>query len=227
MNYSISFNDIELRQLEGLLIQPKRDRDGYTVHKIEKSKPDDGWDDWRKKIEKTFDIAQQKKEEFNNKQKETELEKDTKKQSADEKPEKKEQKTSFFYTDPVKWARIRVFDEKGFCCVDFSDHKTLNWFFRDCLWTESTEENSHAQQFIQGMERSLKHWKSTGAITLFDVLFHLHVLDKFTFGERLHFNYFKWDEEHPFDYQLAVTRPDEEHGIEYYAVFSSAPVRRK
>ena len=151
----------------------------------------------------------------------------TKKQSADEKTEKKEQMTSFVEMDPVQWARIRHLQGCGFDRVDFSNHKTLNWFFRECLWTESTEENSHAQQFIQGMERSLKWWKRNGYVTLFDVLYYLGVLDKFTFSERLYFNYFKWDEEHPFNYVLAVTRPDEEHGIEYYAVFSSAPVRRK
>ena len=61
MNYTVSFNDIELRQLEGLLIQPKRDEDGYTVHKIKKSEPGDGWYEWRSSILASFNKAQEKK----------------------------------------------------------------------------------------------------------------------------------------------------------------------
>ena len=61
MEYTFKFNDFELRDLDSILIQPKRDGNGYTVHRVKKSKPGDGWDEWRKKIEKTFDIAQENK----------------------------------------------------------------------------------------------------------------------------------------------------------------------
>lgn len=61
MKYKFEFNDWDLRELDSILIQPKKDGNGYTVHRVEKSKPGDGWDEWRSSIAASFEKAQENK----------------------------------------------------------------------------------------------------------------------------------------------------------------------
>lgn len=61
MDHTIRFTDWELEDLEGILIQPKRDGDGYTVHKVKKSESGDGWYEWRSSILAYFPKAQENK----------------------------------------------------------------------------------------------------------------------------------------------------------------------
>lgn len=61
MKYQFEFNDWDLQELDSILIQPKKDGNGYTVHKTMKPEPGDGWDEWKNSIKESFSKAQENK----------------------------------------------------------------------------------------------------------------------------------------------------------------------
>lgn len=58
MRYKFEFNDWDLRELDSILIQPKKDGNGYTVHKTMKPEPGD---EWKSGIAESFEKAQENK----------------------------------------------------------------------------------------------------------------------------------------------------------------------
>ena len=61
MRYKFEFNDWDLQELDSILIQPKKDGNGYTVHKTMKPEPGDGWDEWKSSLAASFEKAQENK----------------------------------------------------------------------------------------------------------------------------------------------------------------------
>lgn len=105
--------------------------------------------------------------------------------------------------------------------IDFSDHTTVNIFFRN--FSVNGYDRDKFVDLIVGMEESAKEWKEINYLPVAEVIDNLGILDEFTIDEIDNMKNFVWDKKHPFDYQINVVRPDNDGNIEYYVVFSCAP----
>ena len=108
--------------------------------------------------------------------------------------------------------------------IDFSDHKTLNYFFKEfCPITNYDKDEFMI--FIEGLEKASGICSEFGDVSVLDVLRLIgYSIENFSDEMKEELAIYRWhDDSNCFDYQLNVYHPDELGNVEYYVVFSSAP----
>ena len=209
MKYTVEFNDLELADLEAILIQPKVSGYGYTIHRIEKSKPDDGWDEWRKKIEKTFDIAQEKKtvtEEFQSRLK---------------------KHHAAIVSKSKRLDKFKSYNNFDIWETRFSDHKTLNKIFRAYFPVDNNSECEFTE-LIHGIESAFNKFNRVHELSMYEFFVYIGYYQFLNGLDALHVKALvntKWTESNPFDCNLNIVPPcgEDDNTVSYYIVFSTAP----